>query len=72
LKASYQQAKANADGLAAQYVHYSRRLAVIEQETREGVLAEFRAQDTQNQYEMINYQLQAAKAAKQNAKLAMD
>jgi multidrug resistance efflux pump len=72
LKASYQQAKANADGLAAQYVHYSRRLAVIEQETREGVLAEFRAQDTQNQYEMINYQLQAAKAAQQNAKLAMD
>lgn len=72
MRVSYQQAKANAEGLAAQYAHYSRRLAIIEQETREGLLSEFRAQDTKNQYEIINYQLQAAQAALQNAKLAMD
>jgi multidrug resistance efflux pump len=72
LKVSYQEAKANAEGLAAQYAHYRLRLATIEQETREGVLSQFRAQDTRNQYEVINFQLQAAEAAQQKARLAMD
>jgi multidrug resistance efflux pump len=72
LKIGYQEAKANAEGVAAQYAHYRLRLATIEQETREGVLSQFRAQDTRNQYEIINYQLQAAEAAQQKARLAME
>jgi multidrug resistance efflux pump len=72
LKMSYQQSTANVAGLSAQYAYYKQRLADILQASKEGALSEFRAQDTQNQYEIINYQLQAAEAAQQNAKLAME
>ncbi len=73
LKANYEQATANVEGLTKQlaYQHqtarrHTRRL------TGEHAQTEFREQDTQVQYETVQFQLQAAKAAQQSAKLAMD
>jgi multidrug resistance efflux pump len=72
LKASYQQASANVEGLTKQLAYHSQRLADYEQMVSQGAQAEFRLQDTQIQRETVQFQLQAAKAAQLSAKLAMD
>lgn len=72
LKASYEQATANVEGLTAQLAYNTQRLADIQNLTREGANTEFREQDTQVQLETVRFQLQAAKAAQLNARLAMD
>ena len=72
LKANYEQATANVDGLAKQLAYHSQRLADYSKLTGEGAQTEFRLQDTQVQYETVEFQLQAAKAAQLNAQLAMD
>jgi multidrug resistance efflux pump len=72
LKASYEQASANVEGLTAQLAYNSKRLADVQKLTTEGANTEFKEQDNQVQVETVNYQLQAAKAAQVNAKLAMD
>jgi multidrug resistance efflux pump len=72
LKSNYEQATANVDGLTAQYEFYRKRLADIQRLTGEQALSVFRAQDTQNQYETVSFQLQAARAAQVTARLAMD
>jgi multidrug resistance efflux pump len=71
-RASYQQATANVEGLTAQLAFNRQRLADIQKLTEEQALSVFREQDTQVQYETVNYQLQAAKAAQLNAWLAME
>lgn len=71
LKANYEQATANVEGLTKQLDFHARRLADIRTLTRQQALSEFREQDTQVQYETVQYQLQAAKAARDSARLAM-
>ena len=46
--------------------------ADIQTLTGEQALSVFRMQDTQVQYETVNFQLQSAKAAQVTAKLALD
>jgi multidrug resistance efflux pump len=72
LKASYEQATANVAGLTAQLAYNTQRLADMRKLTGEGAQSIFREQDTQVQFETVNFQLQSAKAAQANAKLAMD
>jgi multidrug resistance efflux pump len=72
LKASYEQASANVDGLTRQLAYHDKRLAAYQQMVSEDAQSEFRLQDTQVQQETVQFQLQAAKAAQLNAKLAMD
>jgi multidrug resistance efflux pump len=72
LKASYDQATANVEGLTKQVAFHSERLADYQKMVSQDVQTEFRLQDTQIQYETARFQLEAAKAAQQNAKLAMD
>ncbi|MGJ5037473.1 HlyD family secretion protein [Bradyrhizobium sp. HKCCYLRH3059] len=72
LKASYDQAKANADALKQQLVYQTQRLADIRKLVATGSQAEFRLQDTQVQYDTVQYQLLAAEAAVENARLAME
>jgi multidrug resistance efflux pump len=72
LKANYEQASANAEGLAKQLAFHTQRLADYQQMVGQDAQTEFRLQDTQVQYETVQYQLQSAKAAQLNAKLAMD
>ena len=72
LKASYEQASANVGGLTKQLAYHDKRLADYAQLTGQGAQSEFRLQDTQVQQETVQFQLQAAKAAQQGAKLAMD
>lgn len=72
LKSSYDQASANVEGLTKQLAYNTKRLADIQRLTGEGANTLFREQDTQVQYETVNAQLQAAKAAQVSAKLAMD
>jgi multidrug resistance efflux pump len=72
LQANYQQASANVDGLVKQLAFHTQRLADYEKLIGQGAQTEFRLQDTQVQYETVQYQLQAAKAAQLNAQLAMD
>ena len=72
LKANYEQASANVEGLTKQLAYHSQRLADYEQMVGQGAQAEFRLQDTQVQRETVQFQLQAAKAAQLSAKLAMD
>jgi multidrug resistance efflux pump len=72
LKANYEQASANVEGLAKQLAFHEKRLADYQQMIGQGAQTEFRLQDTQVQYETVQYQLQASKAAQLNAKLAMD
>lgn len=72
LKASYEQASASVEGLTKQLAFNTRRLADIQRLTGEGAQTLFREQDTQVQVETVSAQLVAAKAAQQNAKLAMD
>jgi len=72
LKASYQQASANVEGLTSQLRFSTRRLADIQNLTRDQAATEFKEQDTQVQVETVTAQLQAAKAAQLSARLALD
>jgi multidrug resistance efflux pump len=72
LKVSYEQASANVEGLTKQSAYLTQRLADMTKLTTEQAMSLFREQDTQVQYETNQAQLQAAKAAQENAKLAMD
>jgi multidrug resistance efflux pump len=72
LKASYEQASANVDGLTKQLAYNTQRLADIQKLTASEASSVFKEQDNQVQAETVNYQLQAAKAAQLSAKLAMD
>lgn len=72
LKASYDQASANATALTKQLEYQTQRLADIRKLASTGAQAEFRLQDTQVQYDTVQYQLLAAQAAAQNARLAME
>src|SRR5262245_50074819 len=72
LKSNYEQATANVEGLTAQLAYNRQRLADGSKLTTEQSLSIFRRQDTQIQYETVNHQLQAAKAAQISARLALD
>jgi multidrug resistance efflux pump len=72
LKASYEQASANVEGLTKQSDFNAQRSADMQKLTVEQAMSVFREQDTQVQYETVYAQLQAAKAAQENAKLAME
>ncbi|TYO66042.1 HlyD family secretion protein [Bradyrhizobium hipponense] len=72
LKASYEQASANVEGLTKQLAYHNKRLADYVRMAAEDAQSEFRLQDTQVQQETVQFQLQAAKAAQLNARLAMD
>ena len=72
LVSNYEQATANVEGLAAQLAYNRKRMSDIEKLTGEQAQTEFKMQDTQVQYETVNYQLQAAKAAQLTSKFAMD
>jgi multidrug resistance efflux pump len=72
LKASYEQAGANVDGLTKQLAYNTKRLADIQKLMSADAATLFKEQDNQVQVETVTYQLQAAKAAQLSAKLAMD
>jgi multidrug resistance efflux pump len=72
LKANYDQATANVDGLTLQLAFNRKRLADMQTLASQQAMSEFREQDTQVQFETVNAQLQAAKAAQQSAKIALD
>ena len=59
-------------GLTAQTAFNAKRLADIEGLVSDDANTEFQAQDRKNAYETVLAQLNAAKAAQQSAKLAMD
>jgi multidrug resistance efflux pump len=72
LKANYEQANANVEGLMAQVAYHAKRLADYDTLVGQGAQTEFRLQDTQVQSETAQFQLQAAKAEQSRAKFAMD
>jgi multidrug resistance efflux pump len=72
LKATYEQATASVEGLTKQLAFHEKRLADIRKLTATKAVAEFREQDTQLQYDTVQFQLQAAKAAQENARFAME
>ncbi len=72
LKASYEQAGANVEGLTKQLAYLTQRLSDIQKLTGEQAQSVFREQDTSVQHATTQAQLQAAKAAQENAKLAME
>ncbi|OKO87838.1 multidrug transporter [Bradyrhizobium sp. NAS80.1] len=72
LTASYEQATANVEGLSGQLAYHTQRLADYRKLVSEDAQTEFRLQDIQVQYETAGFQLQAAKAAQLNARLAME
>jgi multidrug resistance efflux pump len=72
LKSNYEQATANVEGLTAQLAYHRKRLADIQKLTGQQALSVFREQDTQVQYETVDYQLQSAKAAQVTARFALD
>jgi multidrug resistance efflux pump len=72
LKENYLQASANVIGLTAQVAFNAKRLADIEQLAADDANTQFQAQDRRNAYETVVAQLDAAKAAQQSARLAMD
>ena len=53
LKASYEQASANVEGLTKQHAFNTQRLADMQKLTGEQALSVFREQDTQVQYETV-------------------
>ncbi len=71
LQNSYDQAAANVEGLSQQLAYNQKRLSDISSLAMEEANSEFRQQDTQVQAETVSAQLQAAKAAQANAKLAL-
>jgi multidrug resistance efflux pump len=72
LKANYEQASANVDGLTKQLAYNAQRLADIQKLMSSDAATLFKEQDNQVQVETVTYQLQAAKATQLSAKLAMD
>ena len=72
LTANYEQATANVEGLSKQFAYHIQRLADYRKLVSEDAQTQFRLQDIQVQYETVEFQLQAAKAAQLNARLAMD
>jgi multidrug resistance efflux pump len=72
LKSNYEQATANVSGLTTQVAYNKKRLADIQTLASEDANTQFQAQDKQVQYETVSAQLDAAKAAQQSAKLALD
>lgn len=72
LTANYEQARANAEGLSKQLAYHIQRLADYRKLVGEDAQTEFRLQDVQVQYETVEFQLQAAKAAQLSARLAME
>jgi multidrug resistance efflux pump len=72
LKSNYEQATANVAGLTAQRAYNAKRLADIQTLVSDDANSAFQAQDKQVQYETVSAQLEAAKAAQQSAKLALD
>lgn len=72
LVASYDQANANVDGLTKQLAFNAQRLSDMQKLTGEQATSAFREQDTQVQYETVYAQLEATKAAREGAKLAME
>jgi multidrug resistance efflux pump len=72
LKSNYDQATANVAGLTAQLAYNAKRLTDIQKLAAEDANTQFQAQDKQVQYETVSAQLNAAKAAQQSAKLALD
>jgi multidrug resistance efflux pump len=72
LKSNYEQATANVAGLDAQVKYNTKRLGDIQRLYESGSNAEFKAQDTQVQFETVSAQLNAAKATQLSAKLALD
>jgi len=72
LVSNYQQASANVEGLTAQLAYNRKRMDDIEKLTGEEAQSLFKMQDTQVQFETVQYQLVSAKAAQVTAKLAMD
>jgi multidrug resistance efflux pump len=72
LQNSYDQASATVEGLNQQLAFNQKRLSDISSLAMEEANSEFRQQDTQVQVETVSAQLQAAKAAQANAKLALD
>jgi multidrug resistance efflux pump len=72
LVSNYEQATANVEGLNAQLGYNRQRLSDMQKLTSSQAQSEFKLQDTQVQYDTVNYQFQSAKAAQVTAKLAMD
>jgi multidrug resistance efflux pump len=72
LKATYDQATSNVEGLTAQAAYNRQRLKDMQTLEQRQAMSEFREQDTQVQFETVNAQLQSAKAAQTNAKIALD
>jgi multidrug resistance efflux pump len=72
LKSNFLQASANVAGLTAQVAFNAKRLADIQHLAADDANTQFQAQDRRNAYETVLAQLNAAKAAQQSAKLAMD
>jgi multidrug resistance efflux pump len=72
LRANYQQANANVEGLTKQLAFNAKRLDDLRKLARTQAIAEFREQDAEIQYLVVQYQLQAAKAARESTRLAME
>ena len=72
LKSNYDQASANVAGLVTQVDFHQKRLNDIQTLTRAGATTAFREQDTRDQLDVATFQLQAARAAQQSAKYALD
>jgi multidrug resistance efflux pump len=72
LKSNYDQATANVAGLTAQLAYNAKRLTDIQKLAADDANTQFQAQDKQVQYETVSAQLNAAKAAQQSARLALD
>lgn len=72
LKANYEQATASVEGLTRQLGFQTQRLADMRKLASTKAVAEFREQETQAQYDTVQFQLQAAKAAQASARIAME
>jgi multidrug resistance efflux pump len=72
LKSNYEQTSANVAGLVSQVAFHQKRLNDIQTLTRTGATTPFREQDTRDQLKVTTFQLQAARAAQQSAKFALD
>jgi multidrug resistance efflux pump len=72
LNANYEQATANVEGLTSQLDFKQKRLADLQKLAIAQALSVFKEQDAQVQVETVTAQLQSAKAAQLNAKLAAD
>jgi multidrug resistance efflux pump len=72
LKANYEQATANVEGLTSQPQFNKKRLADIQKLTMAQALSEWKQLDSLVQVETVSAQLQAARAAQLSAKIALN